>query len=99
MDTLMQRKEISPRDYFAGILKGFQGEEECRHFLKCICSPVELQSMEQRLNVAAFLHKDMTYVQINAETGASTATIGRVKSIIDNDYSLIRKYLSEKSTF
>ena len=83
----------SPRDYFGGLVMDFKNEEECEHFFSCLCSPVECQAMELRFNIAVHLYHGKTYVQVGAETGASSATIGRVKNVIDNDYSLIRNVI------
>ena len=38
--------------------------------------------MSQRLEVAALLKEEQSYVQISAKTGASTATIGRVNKCL-----------------
>ena len=38
----------------------------------------ELLSLSQRLEVAAMLREDKTYLEIGEKTGASTATISRV---------------------
>ena len=43
----------------------------------------EVQSLAQRLEVARMLRKGHTYNQIEAETGASTATISRVKRCLN----------------
>ena len=52
--------------------------EECQQFFEDLCSISELMAMEQRYQVAAYLHKGMIYNDILAETGASSATISRV---------------------
>jgi TrpR-related protein YerC/YecD len=53
--------------------------EECYVFFDDLCTVNEIQSMSQRLEVARMLGKGSTYNQIESETGASTATISRVK--------------------
>lgn len=53
--------------------------EECYIFFDDLCTVNEIQSLSQRLEVARMLDKGCTYNQIEAETGASTATISRVK--------------------
>ncbi|MBM7616014.1 YerC/YecD family TrpR-related protein [Alkaliphilus hydrothermalis] len=52
--------------------------EECYQFFEDICTIKELQSISQRLQVAKLLKKGKTYIEIEKETGASTATISRV---------------------
>ena len=54
-------------------------EEECIQFFDDLCTVTELQAMEQRFHVAWLLNKGMIYNDILAETGASSATISRVK--------------------
>lgn len=82
-------REASTRDYFTRLIVGINNEEECEQFFSCLCSPAECQMMELRFTIAKHLYQGKTYNQVTAETGASSATIGRVKSIIDNDSSLI----------
>lgn len=53
--------------------------EECEQFFDDLCTVSELQAMEQRFQVAWLLNKGMIYNDILQETGASSATISRVK--------------------
>ena len=53
--------------------------EECYRFFDDLCTVNELKSLAQRLEVARMLRLGYTYNQIEEETGASTATISRVK--------------------
>ncbi len=57
--------------------------EECYVFFDDLCTVNEIQSLSQRLEVARMLRKGNTYNQIEAETGASTATISRVKRCLN----------------
>ena len=56
-----------------------KNEEDCMNFFDDLCTVTELQAMEQRFHVACLLNKGMIYNDILAETGASSATISRVK--------------------
>ena len=56
-----------------------QTEDECMRFFDDLCTVTELQAMEQRFQVAWLLNQGMIYNDILAETGASSATISRVK--------------------
>ena len=59
--------------------------EECRHFFEDLCTPTELRSMEQRFDVAVYLQQGMVYLDILEKTGASSATISRVRrAMLDN---------------
>ncbi len=53
--------------------------EECYRFFDDLCTVNEIQSLAQRLEVARMLREGNTYHKIETETGASTATISRVK--------------------
>ena len=52
--------------------------EECKKFLEDLCTVNELRAMEQRYQVASYLHSGMIYSDILERTGASSATISRV---------------------
>lgn len=54
-------------------------ESECFQFFEDLCTIGEIQSLAQRLEVARMLRAGATYHVIEAQTGASTATISRVK--------------------
>lgn len=59
--------------------------EECRRFFADLCTPTELRSMEQRFDVAVYLKQGLVYLDILKKTGASSATISRVRrSMLDN---------------
>ncbi|MFZ3591183.1 YerC/YecD family TrpR-related protein [Bacillus sp. DJP31] len=75
--------------------------EECYRFFDDLCTVNEIQSLSQRLEVARMLRDGLTYHKIEAETGASTATISRVKRCLNygNDayqMALERLYEPEK---
>ena len=60
--------------------------DECCRFFDDLCTATELRSMEQRFDVAAYLMQDMVYLDILERTGASSATISRVRrNILDNE--------------
>lgn len=54
-------------------------QEEVYQFFEDLCTVHELKSMAQRLEVARMLEVGHTYDEIVDKTGASTATISRVK--------------------
>lgn len=57
--------------------------EECYIFFDDLCTMNEIQSLAQRLEVARLLMEGSTYQKIENDTGASTATISRVKRCIN----------------
>lgn len=74
-------------------------EEECYRFFEDICTVGEIKAIAQRLEVAKMLDRDMTYTDIAEKTGASTATISRVKRCLyfgADGYRLILNRLKEK---
>ncbi len=64
-------------------LLSLKTKEECKAFLDDICTIKELDSMAQRMQVAKMLRNSGTYLDIAAETGASTATISRVNRALN----------------
>ncbi len=79
-DNAMSKKiRTEAVDYlFQGILS-LEDEEECYTFFEDICTINELKALSQRLQVAKMLRAGDSYEKIVEETGASTATISRVK--------------------
>lgn len=74
--------------------------EECYRFFEDICTIGEVKSMAQRLQVAEMLKQGRTYTDIVQVTGASTATISRVKRFLDygaNGYNMILERLGSKN--
>ena len=70
-----------------------KNKEECYTFFEDVCTINELLSLSQRFEVAKMLTDKRTYLDISEKTGASTATISRVKrALFDNDtygYTLV----------
>ncbi len=62
---------------YESILK-LETVEECRNFFEDLCTVAELRAMEQRIEVAMYLHQGLIYNDILERTGASSATISRV---------------------
>lgn len=61
--------------------------EECAAFLDDLCTASEISSINQRLVVAKMLSEGKIYNEISMTTGASTATISRVKRTLESKYS------------
>lgn len=73
--------------------------EECYQFFEDICTISELKAMSQRLEVAKMLQAHHTYDDIVSRTGASTATISRVKRCLNygaDGYSLVFNRLKDE---
>lgn len=77
-----------------------ENKEECYRFFEDIATIAEIKALAQRLEVAKLLDKDVTYTTIAQSTGASTATISRVKRCLyfgADGYRLVLQRLAEKA--
>ncbi len=82
---------------FQGVLSLEKGEE-CYAFFEDLCTINELVALAQRFEVATMLKEGQTYNTIEKKTGASTATISRVKRFLNygmGGYRLILDRLDE----
>lgn len=70
-------------DKFFEAIMLLENEEEFYRFFEDICTISELKAIAQRLEVAKMLSEECTYVDIANATGASTATISRVKKCLN----------------
>ena len=90
-------KDEFSEQLFEAVLK-LENKEECYKFFEDICTIKEIKALGQRLEVARLLNEGDTYEQIAEETGASSATISRVKRYLNygaDGYQLILKRLEE----
>lgn len=58
-------------------------KEECYSFFEDLATVAEIKALAQRLEVARMLEEDITYTKIAEVTGASSATISRVKRCLN----------------
>ena len=76
--------KVNSQELYRAIL-ALRNEDECRRFFHDLCTIAELRAMEQRYDVAVLLEQGMVYSDILDRTGASSATISRVRrSMLDN---------------
>ena len=68
-------------EFFQAILL-LENQEECYRFFEDAVTVSEIKSLAQRLQVAKMLLNNETYTTISEKTGASTATISRVKNAL-----------------
>lgn len=88
-------------DEFFEALSTLESREEYYRFFEDVCTISELMSIAQRLSVAKMLHQERTYTDIAHETGASTATISRVKKALNygaDGYKLVINRLENQQT-
>ncbi|ERL25542.1 YerC/YecD family TrpR-related protein [Mitsuokella sp. oral taxon 131] len=70
-------------DQLCQAMLSLETQEECYAFFEDVCTIGELKAMAQRLEVARMLRAGSTYDMIVERTGASTATISRVKRCLN----------------
>lgn len=75
-------REEQTDNLFRSILS-LQSVEECYQFFEDLCTVKELHDMTQRLHVARLMYAGSSYLSAQHTTGASSATIGRVKRCLD----------------
>ena len=74
--------EESKKRLYKAIIS-IENEAQCADFLEDLCTIQELESITQRIDVALELLEGKNYQEVNAATGASTATISRVSKCIN----------------
>ena len=70
--------------------------EDCYRFFEDLCTIGEVKALSQRFAVARMLDQGKTYEEIAARTGASSATISRVRRFLTygaDGYALVLKRL------
>ena len=96
----MNKLLTKPRsDKLYEAILALENVEECKQFLEDLCSISELMAMEQRYQVASYLHQGMIYNDILSQTGASSATISRVNRSLQygrGGYDIVFQRLEEK---
>jgi len=82
---------------FESILK-LSSIEECYAYFEDLCTVKEVRDMGQRLQVAILMRGGSSYIAAQQATGASSATIGRVKRCLDygaGGYEIILERMEE----
>ena len=80
--TLTPRQEaLAERNLYVA-LAALKSPEECRAFLRDLCTPAEIQAMADRWSVVEYLQRGLPYREIHKLTGVSVTTIGRVARFV-----------------
>ncbi len=73
--------------------------EECYRFFEDLCTVGELKDLAQRFAVARMLAQGKTYQQIADQTGASSATVSRVRRFLTygaDGYTLVLERMGRR---
>jgi TrpR-related protein YerC/YecD len=72
------RQEVLAERALCTAMVALRTPEECRAFLRDLCTPAEIQAMADRWVVVEYLKRGLSYREIRRLTGISVTTIGRV---------------------
>lgn len=89
-----KKREIS-EEYFLTAAANLEDSAEAESFFKALCTEKEIQLIAQRLYVAKLLSENRVYSEIVEETGASSATVSRVKRAMAADREYFKKLLGK----
>ncbi len=89
--NVSQRQEARAERRLFAAVAALRTAEECRAFLRDLCTPAEIQAMADRWAVVEWLRRGLPYREIQRLTGVSVTTIGRVARFVasgNGGYSL-----------
>ena len=89
MNSKIKSKDV---DFLFDAILQLKTREECYMLFEDLCTVQEMKALSQRLVVAKMLSEGRVYSDIVKNTGASTATISRVKRSLDygcDSYSMV----------
>ena len=95
----MSLKHTEQTDQLFRAVLSLRDLDECYRYFEDICTIKEVLAIAQRLEVARMLADGMSYQQTIPKTGASSATISRVKRCLDygeGGYALVLDRLSQE---
>ena len=81
-----ERQQQRAEDALFEALISLETVDECRNFLKDLCTPAELQALVDRWQVVAYLEQGLPYRKIHDLTGVSVTTIGRVARFLTDGF-------------
>lgn len=98
----MKKSDIKAKqlnELYEAILQ-LQTTEECKKFLRDLCTVSELTAMAERWQVVKMIERKITYREICEKTGVSTATITRVAHWLnhgESGYKLVLERLTKNT--
>lgn len=90
IETMYARKDVMQLVRAFSLL---QGESDIKAFLTDLLTPREICDLAQRLEVARCLDEGASYVEVQAQTGASSTTVSRVSKALNGEYGGYRSLL------
>ena len=97
MNSKIKSKDV---DFLFDAILQLKTREECYMLFEDLCTVQEMTALSQRLVVAKMLSEGRVYSDIVEATGASTATISRVKRSLEygcDSYSFIFERMVDKA--
>ncbi len=89
-----KQRELS-KAYFYTAATTLEDDTEAESFFRALCTEKEVQLIAQRLYVAKLLSENKVYSDIVEQTGASSATVSRVKRAMATDKEYFEHLLSK----
>ena len=96
MNSKIKSKDV---DFLFDAILQLKTREECYMLFEDLCTVQEMKALSQRLVVAKMLSEGRVYSDIVKATGASTATISRVKRSLDygcDSYTMVFSRMQEE---
>ena len=96
MNSKIKSKDV---DFLFDAILQLRTREECYMLFEDLCTVQEMKALSQRLVVAKMLSEGRVYSEIVKTTGASTATISRVKRSLDygcDSYSMVFDHMEDE---
>lgn len=84
--NLSERRRTQAEDALFGAVVSLESVDECRAFLRDLCTPAELQALVDRWQVVELLEQGLPYRKIHDLTGVSVTTIGRVARFLTDGF-------------
>jgi TrpR-related protein YerC/YecD len=97
-EKFTDRQEALAERSLCTAMVALKTSEECRAFLRDLCTPAEIQAMADRWMTVEYLKRGLPYREIRRLTGISLTTIGRVArflSLGNGGYNTAARRLEE----
>lgn len=79
-------QQAAAEDALCTALISLRTVDDCRNFLRDLCTPAELQALVDRWQVVEMLQQELPYRRIHDLTGVSVTTIGRVARFLTDGF-------------